>query len=122
MSHSESKATSSSAAQESRVALESKFGRDTPALDVVRGISLNGLVAIVTVSCPRLSVCCPMPCTLSQGGASGIGVETARALAHAGAHVIIAARTVDSAKSVVADIKKTSGNDKVCKFACPQQS
>jgi NAD(P)-dependent dehydrogenase (short-subunit alcohol dehydrogenase family) len=44
------------------------------AADVVRGIDLAGRTAIVT------------------GGASGIGLETARALAGAGAAVTIASR------------------------------
>ena len=48
-----------------------------------------------------------------KGASSGIGVETARALAHTGATVILAVRNVGGAKSVVDDIKKTSGNDKV---------
>ena len=51
------------------------FGRESTAAEVVAGIDLSGRRAIVT------------------GGASGIGVETARALAGAGAEVTLAVRT-----------------------------
>lgn len=57
------------------------------ALEVVRGHDLSGKAAIVT------------------GGASGIGVETVRALAHAGADVTIGARSVDQAEAVAASIR-----------------
>ena len=43
----------------------------------------------------------------------GIGVETARALASANAHVIITARDVSKGVQVVKDIKKTTGNNNV---------
>jgi len=43
----------------------------------------------------------------------GIGVETARALATANAHVIITARDMVRGAEVVEDLKKTSGNDKI---------
>ena len=42
------------------------------------------------------------------GGATGIGVETARALAEAGAEVVIAARKPDLAGAAVADINRTA--------------
>ena len=50
------------------------FGYETTAAEVVEGVDLTGKRAIVT------------------GGASGIGVETARALAGAGAAVTLAVR------------------------------
>jgi NAD(P)-dependent dehydrogenase (short-subunit alcohol dehydrogenase family) len=56
------------------------------ALEVVAGHDLSGKTAIVT------------------GGASGIGVETVRALATAGAEVTIAARSVDAARDVAASM------------------
>ena len=62
------------------------FGWESTAADVVDGISLAGKNAIVT------------------GGASGIGIETARALARAGAAVTIGARDVAAAERVTADI------------------
>lgn len=71
------------------------FGADSTAAEVVEGIDLSGRRAIVT------------------GGSSGIGVETARALAGAGAHVTIAVRNVDAAAAVIADITASTGNPRV---------
>jgi len=58
----------------------------TTALEVVEGVDLTGQHAIVT------------------GGASGIGVETARALAHAGAQVTLAVRDTAAGERVAAEI------------------
>lgn len=55
--------------------LGSGFGPASTAAEVARGIDLTGRVAVVT------------------GGASGIGLETIRALAAAGARVIVPARS-----------------------------
>jgi NAD(P)-dependent dehydrogenase (short-subunit alcohol dehydrogenase family) len=71
------------------------FGPESTAAEVVDGVDLEGLRAIVT------------------GAASGIGLETARALASAGAEVTIAARDLDAATQVAADIIATTGNDRV---------
>jgi NAD(P)-dependent dehydrogenase (short-subunit alcohol dehydrogenase family) len=57
------------------------------ALEVVAGHDLSGKFAIVT------------------GGGSGIGVETVRALASVGAHVTIAARSLDPAREAAATMK-----------------
>lgn len=65
----------------------------TTALEVVEGIDLSGRRAIVT------------------GAASGIGVETARALAHVGAQVTLAVRDTVAGERVAADIARTSGRD-----------
>jgi NAD(P)-dependent dehydrogenase (short-subunit alcohol dehydrogenase family) len=53
---------------------------------VLDGIDLTGTLAIVT------------------GGYSGIGVETTRAPARAGAHVVVPARRVALAREAVADV------------------
>lgn len=55
-----------------------QFGWETTASDVLTGVDLGGLRAVVT------------------GGSSGIGVETARALARAGAEVTLAVRSLDA--------------------------
>ena len=68
------------------------FGATSTALEVVAGIDLSGLSAIVT------------------GGASGIGVETARALAQAGARVTLAVRDLSAGRRVADDIVATTGN------------
>jgi NAD(P)-dependent dehydrogenase (short-subunit alcohol dehydrogenase family) len=71
------------------------FGFDTTAAEVVEGIDLAGKSAVVT------------------GAASGIGVETARALAGAGAAVTLAVRRTGDGERVAADIRATTGNDDV---------
>ena len=63
----------------------------TTALQVVDGLNLTGRRAVVT------------------GAASGIGVETARALAHAGAQVTLAVRDTAAGDRVARDIAVTSG-------------
>jgi NAD(P)-dependent dehydrogenase (short-subunit alcohol dehydrogenase family) len=71
------------------------FGAHTTAADVVKGIDLTGRRAIVT------------------GGSSGIGVDTARALAAAGAEVTLAVRNPAAGAKTAADITATTGNDQV---------
>jgi hypothetical protein len=70
----------------------SPFDFASTAADVVTGIDLRGRRALVT------------------GAASGIGVETARALASAGAETILAARDVTVAEAVAEDLRITTGN------------
>ena len=70
--------------------ITSPFGTFSTAREVVAGRDLTGRTAMVT------------------GAATGIGIETARALAEAGAEVIIAARKPDLAASAVADINRTA--------------
>ena len=48
------------------------------------------------------------------GAASGIGIETARALAGAGAAVTLAVRRIDQGEEVAADIRSSTGNDDSC--------
>ena len=71
------------------------FGEKTTALEVIEGHDLSGKDVIVT------------------GASNGIGVETARALAKAGARVVLAARDIPRTNEVAADIIKTTGNDKI---------
>lgn len=66
--------------------MTSPFGFHSAAADVLRGVDLSGKRAIVT------------------GGASGIGLETARALAAAGAAVTLAVRRPAAAQGVAQDL------------------
>lgn len=63
------------------------FGFHSTAYEVIEGVDLSGKRAIVT------------------GGASGIGIETARALVNAGAHVTLAVRRPEAAESVAAQLR-----------------
>jgi NAD(P)-dependent dehydrogenase (short-subunit alcohol dehydrogenase family) len=71
------------------------FGATSTTDDVIAGVDLGGKRAIVT------------------GGASGIGVETARALAAAGAEVVLAVRNLEAGAEVASDIAAKTGNSKV---------
>jgi NAD(P)-dependent dehydrogenase (short-subunit alcohol dehydrogenase family) len=71
--------------------ITSPFGARSTARDVVNGHDLSGQTMIVT------------------GGASGLGVETARALAEAGADVTIAVRNAEAGAAAAADINTTGG-------------
>ncbi len=71
------------------------FKWETTAAEVVAGSDLSGNRVIVT------------------GGASGIGLETARALAAAGAHVTLAVRNADAGQRVASEIVATTGNTHV---------
>jgi NAD(P)-dependent dehydrogenase (short-subunit alcohol dehydrogenase family) len=71
------------------------YGAQSTAAEVVAGVDLTGSRAIVT------------------GAASGLGVETARALAGAGAEVTLAVRDVEAGDKVAAAITAATGNDKI---------
>lgn len=69
----------------------SPFGAKSTAREVAAGRDLSGKTMIVT------------------GGASGLGVETARALAEAGAEVTIAVRNADAGAAAAAEMNTTAG-------------
>jgi NAD(P)-dependent dehydrogenase (short-subunit alcohol dehydrogenase family) len=71
------------------------FGFTSTAAEVIAGVDLSGKRAIVT------------------GASSGIGVETARALADAGAAVTLAVRNTEAGERVAAEIRDGSGNHDV---------
>jgi len=73
----------------------SGFGHDTTTDAVLAGIDLTGIQALVT------------------GGTSGLGAETARALASKGAAVVITARDVPKGEQVAKGIRESTGNDAV---------
>jgi NAD(P)-dependent dehydrogenase (short-subunit alcohol dehydrogenase family) len=68
--------------------ITSAFGARTTALEAASGLSLKGRNAIVT------------------GGASGLGLETSRALASTGAHVTMAVRNLDQGHAAAAAIRQ----------------
>ncbi|MEZ4375177.1 MAG: oxidoreductase [Polyangiaceae bacterium] len=70
----------------------SEFGHDTTATQVLEGIDLKGQLALVT------------------GGSSGLGVETARALAARGADVVITARNLEKAEAVAKKIREETSS------------
>ena len=71
------------------------FGFSSTAAEVIAGVDLSGKRAIVT------------------GASSGIGVETARALADAGAAVTLAVRNTEAGERVAAEIRDSTGNSAV---------
>jgi NAD(P)-dependent dehydrogenase (short-subunit alcohol dehydrogenase family) len=71
------------------------FTARSTAAEVIAGIDLTGRRTVVT------------------GGASGIGVETARALAGAGAEVTLAVRDRNVGERTAADITATTGNKQI---------
>jgi NAD(P)-dependent dehydrogenase (short-subunit alcohol dehydrogenase family) len=73
----------------------SPFGHGTQAGEVVKGVDLKGRTAIVT------------------GASSGLGVETARALASVGARVILPVRSRAKADEAAADIRASTRNGAV---------
>jgi NAD(P)-dependent dehydrogenase (short-subunit alcohol dehydrogenase family) len=70
--------------------ITSPFGAFTSARDVVAGHDLTGKTAVVT------------------GAATGIGVETARALAEAGCAVTLAVRNQEAGETIAAEINRTA--------------
>jgi NAD(P)-dependent dehydrogenase (short-subunit alcohol dehydrogenase family) len=75
------------------------FSAESTAAEVVDGVDLTGHRVIVT------------------GGASGIGIETARALAGAGAEVTLAVRNLEAGERTAEDITATTENKSI--FVAP---
>ena len=75
--------------------IKTPFGFESTAAEVIAGVDLSGKRAIVT------------------GASSGIGVETARALAGAGAAVTLAVRNTEAGEQVAAEIGEGTGNGAV---------
>ncbi len=75
--------------------ITTRFDATSTAEDVVAGLDLTGVRAIVT------------------GASSGIGRETARALARAGADVTLAVRNTDAGAKAAANITTSTGNERV---------
>jgi NAD(P)-dependent dehydrogenase (short-subunit alcohol dehydrogenase family) len=62
---------------------------ETTTDEVIRGVDLSGTTAVVT------------------GATSGLGQETARVLAHAGAHVVVCGRTAEKCEATIAAIRES---------------
>ncbi|MFZ1992863.1 MAG: SDR family NAD(P)-dependent oxidoreductase [Solirubrobacteraceae bacterium] len=75
--------------------IQTGFGADSTIWDVAEGIDLSDRRAIVT------------------GASSGIGIETARALAAARAEVTLAVRDTTAGERTAADIRATTSNEAV---------
>jgi NAD(P)-dependent dehydrogenase (short-subunit alcohol dehydrogenase family) len=73
----------------------SKFGETSTADEVLEGHDLSGKLVFIT------------------GGASGLGQETARAMAAKGAHVVLAARDQAKLDEAANTIRTDTGSDKV---------
>lgn len=71
--------------------IASPFGARTQSDEVIRGVDLRGKTAIVT------------------GASSGIGVEAVRALAGAGARVIMPVRSRQKGETAAADVRASTG-------------
>src|ERR1700743_2098791 len=74
---------------------QTPFGRTSTASEVIDGVDLSGQTVIVT------------------GAGSGIGIETARALASAGAEGTLAVRRPQAAEEIAAGIIRDTGNPAV---------
>jgi NAD(P)-dependent dehydrogenase (short-subunit alcohol dehydrogenase family) len=75
--------------------ISTPFGPSSTADEVLHGVNLDGKHALVT------------------GAGSGIGIDTARALAHAGAGVTLAVRNLDAGKVVAQRITEATANRNV---------
>src|SRR5436190_1432697 len=72
-----------------------RFGAHSTASEVVAGLDLSHVSALVT------------------GASGGLGAESARALAERGARVTLTARDAAKGESAAKAIRKSTGNDRV---------
>ena len=77
-----------------------RFGAETTAGEVLAGVDLRGRTAVVT------------------GASTGLGLETARALAAAGAHVVLAVRDDAKAEAAMASIRADAGSASQASLDC----
>jgi NAD(P)-dependent dehydrogenase (short-subunit alcohol dehydrogenase family) len=75
--------------------ITSGFGFSSTTTDVTAGIDFTGKRVVIT------------------GGASGIGIETARAFASIGAEVTLAVRNLAAAEPVAAELRASTGNPNI---------
>jgi NAD(P)-dependent dehydrogenase (short-subunit alcohol dehydrogenase family) len=80
---------------EQRALATTPFGAATTAAEVIAGVDLRQRRVVVT------------------GGASGIGLETARNLAAGGAEVTLAVRDLEAGSRAATEIASSTGNDRV---------
>jgi NAD(P)-dependent dehydrogenase (short-subunit alcohol dehydrogenase family) len=71
------------------------FNKESTAAEVISGVNLDGKRVVIT------------------GASSGIGVETARALASANAEVVLAVRNPKAGSEVAQQIAESTGNSKI---------
>jgi NAD(P)-dependent dehydrogenase (short-subunit alcohol dehydrogenase family) len=71
------------------------FGATTTADEVLDGIDLSGKLVVIT------------------GGASGLGMEAARAMATKGAHIVIPARDMAKGEAAAQEIRSATGNNQI---------
>lgn len=71
------------------------FGATTTTDEVLDGIDLSGKLVVIT------------------GGASGLGMEAARAMAAKGAHIVIPARDMAKGEAAAQAIKAATGNEQI---------
>lgn len=75
--------------------IRTPFGFHSTAKDVIRGVDLSGQRVIIT------------------GASSGIGIETAEALAEARAEITLAVRNPDAGEEVAARLRISTGNPEI---------
>jgi NAD(P)-dependent dehydrogenase (short-subunit alcohol dehydrogenase family) len=75
--------------------LTTPFGFESTTHEVLRDVDLAGKRAVVT------------------GATSGLGIETARALAAAGAEVVLGVRRLDAGRRVADELRQATGNDAI---------